>query len=549
MEAWSSGSDSAKGIMGTFDDGLTTGGAKFDDGMKNATEIAGNNLITGSQTASTNFSNWTNSLPQFLQNAINNNSVGSTAMAGGSSASTSVKTSGTTTTNSSGTTETWDPWMLAGKGANPSSYAEGTIATEATAGIFGEAGAEALVPLDNKQAGMKILRQILPLFADGGVVGTTSGSGTSPGATDSGTLTATFSLAGLVDMDEHIKDTLNDIQSAFRQTWMLINIDETQAWNAINANLQPQLAQVQTQLVTSSNLTKADITSIWSAMLTQTNVMATGLWPAVQPGLDLVRNNVVNGFVEMASAAITEIDTMRTTTASELGTMTTDWDTQWKDMNADLDTVNTSLGTTITQLENVINYINQLNSMSLNVGSGSSSSSSGSGSDYTGMGDESSGSSSLSSGQMVISGGLVNFADETCMGDTVLVNALTYTSPGGETSYINPMTYIDSGGISNYQGTASSTSSYSTGASESQLPAFLQGYADGGISTQAQMANVSEYGDPEIHLTKANVEEFLGVNQGGDKHFVFEIESERIGEVIFNSQMDKVRSVYGMSVK
>lgn len=44
-----------------------------------------------------------------------------------------------------------------------------------------------------------------------------------------------------------------------------------------------------------------------------------------------------------------------------------------------------------------------------------------------------------------------NFEDMTCLGDTVLVNGLVYTSPSGQQTTINPMTYIGSGGISKYQ--------------------------------------------------------------------------------------------------
>jgi TP901 family phage tail tape measure protein len=54
--------------------------------------------------------------------------------------------------------------------------ASGGIVDRATIGIFGEAGREALVPLDDKTAGWNILRQILPEFgiqpfAEGGIVG------------------------------------------------------------------------------------------------------------------------------------------------------------------------------------------------------------------------------------------------------------------------------------------------------------------------------------------------------------------------------------------
>jgi hypothetical protein len=55
-------------------------------------------------------------------------------------------------------------------------FAEGGIVDRPTLGLFGEAGREAFVPLDDKQAGWNILSQILPEFgikpfAAGGIVG------------------------------------------------------------------------------------------------------------------------------------------------------------------------------------------------------------------------------------------------------------------------------------------------------------------------------------------------------------------------------------------
>jgi hypothetical protein len=85
-------------------------------------------------------------------------------------------------------------------------YATGGIFDRATAGIFGEAGREALVPLDNRAAGWDILRQILPEFgiqpfADGGIVGWGGSSNitintTQPSSSDRETLVIVVDMSG-----------------------------------------------------------------------------------------------------------------------------------------------------------------------------------------------------------------------------------------------------------------------------------------------------------------------------------------------------------------
>ena len=61
----------------------------------------------------------------------------------------------------------------------PPGWATGGVVDQPTFGVFGEAGREALVPLDDKAAGKRILAQILPefgipAFASGGIVGSSS---------------------------------------------------------------------------------------------------------------------------------------------------------------------------------------------------------------------------------------------------------------------------------------------------------------------------------------------------------------------------------------
>jgi hypothetical protein len=138
-----------------------------------------------------------------------------------------------------------------------------------------------------------------------------------------------------------------------------------------------------------------------------------------------------------------------------------------------------------------------------------------------------------------------------------MVNPLIYTSPSGVTSYINPMTYNSDNAESWTTGGASQTQSltkltnlgvtytpapsgYSSGGGGYSYGGYSYGgstygggsepysgassdlwmtgynsipfYDEGGISTGPSIAGVSMNSRPEIHLTKDNVQEFLGLN-------------------------------------
>jgi hypothetical protein len=79
---------------------------------------------------------------------------------------------------------TWPVWMT---NADPSDFpasAEGGIFSKATIRKIGEAGREAIVPLDDKAAGMRILASILPEFSDQSQPSSSSSSGGAIGGGD-----------------------------------------------------------------------------------------------------------------------------------------------------------------------------------------------------------------------------------------------------------------------------------------------------------------------------------------------------------------------------
>jgi len=129
-------------------------------------------------------------------------------------------------------------------------YAEGGVVDQPTFGIFGEAGAEALVPLDNRSAGWRILQKILPLFgirlfADGGIVG--SASSETP---NSDTIVATITLQNMNNLVKNAQDRLNNLKSYFRKTWDIIRAEGVSSWR----NIISELTKVYTDFVNSTSL-------------------------------------------------------------------------------------------------------------------------------------------------------------------------------------------------------------------------------------------------------------------------------------------------------
>ena len=100
----------------------------------------------------------------------------------------------------------------------PGHYQRGTIAKEATLGVFGEAGAEALVPLEgkNRKHGREILETILPkyfpdmAFQRGGIFSVRSGSGDR----DSQSIRVTIEGAGLEQTINALRDLFSSISSS-----------------------------------------------------------------------------------------------------------------------------------------------------------------------------------------------------------------------------------------------------------------------------------------------------------------------------------------------
>jgi TP901 family phage tail tape measure protein len=247
---------------------------------------------------------------------------------------------------------------LSGWDYGPSKFANGIIATSPTMGVFGEAGAEALVPLTNKEAGWKILKKILPMFgmkmfAEGGVVG--SGSA---GAGTGDMIVATLGLAGLDNMAKSARKTLIDLQNNFRITWSIIKADLQTYWTSIKTWYDGQMQAIgsvvssqsaawrfnlKTQMIGAS----ADTKAIWLQIVGDGEVALAEL----------------TGFVRTEGAAMIEAFTeVWNNMGLGLTAFSTAWANTWKD---NLSTFNTAASAIHGVIQNVIDQLSALGGMTV----------------------------------------------------------------------------------------------------------------------------------------------------------------------------------------
>jgi hypothetical protein len=223
-----------------------------------------------------------------------------------------------------------------------------------------------------------------------------------------------------------------------------------------------------------------------ASILSTTKAAWEGYLAGITPTLASVKEGIVSSFSSAATGAKTAIDGMITNSTTSLLAFQVKWQEIWTGLVTDMTTAQTSITAGVTAIADQLKKI----SVNVNISASGGGGASGSGSSSSGgSGSCESGSCSSSSGSLVVSGGQANFVYSTCLGTSVLVNALKYTAPNGTVSYINPLTYQSTGGITGYQG--------STGGGY-QLPGIFR--AKGALEDRgAEQVVVGEDG-PELIL-------------------------------------------------
>ena len=366
---------------------------------------------------------------------------------------------------------------------NAGGHATGTKTSGPELAVIGEDGPENpefVIPTKKKRwdlmyAAMRAYG--IPGYAEGTATGTASTEGSEPSG-----MTATFGITGLASMAGDVKRIINDLKDFFRISWGIVKSEGAKYWKQINTAITTEVTSMRDSVWASLIDIRNTAINSNAEILTSTKTAWDGYLTTITPSLTSVKEGIVSSFDSAATGAKTAIDTMITNSTASLQAFRVKWQEIWTGLVTDMTDAQTKITAGVTAITTELKKI----SVSVNISSTSS------GSTGYSSGSESSGCSSgtcssSTSGNLVVSNGQANFVYSTCLGTSVLVNALKYTSPNGTVSYINPLTYHSTGGITGYQG--------STGY---QLPAIFR--AKGALEDRgAEQVIVGEEG-PELIL-------------------------------------------------
>lgn len=327
-------------------------------------------------------------------------------------------------------------------------YATGTKTSGPELAVIGEDGPENpeyVIPTKNKRwdlmyAAMRAYG--IPGYAEGTATGTASTEGSEPSG-----MTATFGITGLASMAKDVKRIINDLKDFFRISWGIIKSEGAKYWKQINTAITTEVTSMRDSVWASLIDIRNTAINSNAEILTSTKTAWEGYLAGITPSLTSVKEGIVSSFSSAATGAKTAIDTMITNSTASLQAFRVKWQEIWTGLVTDMTDAQTKITAGVTAITTELKKI----SVSVNISSTSS------GSTGYSSGSESSGCSSgtcssSTSGNLVVSNGQANFVYSTCLGTSVLVNALKYTSPNGTVSYINPLTYHSTGGITGYQG-------------------------------------------------------------------------------------------------
>jgi hypothetical protein len=393
--------------------------------------------------------------------------------------------------------------------------ATGTMTTGPQFAMIGEDGPahpEFVIPTKTKRwdllyAAMRAYG--IPGYAEGTATGT---AGAAEG--DAPPLSATFGISGLASMSNGVQKIINDLKDFFRISWGIIKSEASTYWKSIEKVITDEVTIVRDAAWQGA----LDIRNTWissdAAILADATASYAALWPAISPSIASVHDGIISSFTDSESQVKSIMDQMASDAMTSLSSFQVSWTTVWQQLLADL-------SSTSSQITSFLQGIAaQVGNISVNIsmgagGGGGSGGGDGGGSWMSDAGNGGTASTYDSNGQMTVNtNGTANFTDLTCMGDTVLVNALKYTNPNGVVNYINPMTYIGNGGISNYQGSSSNAGGSNPSAGSSapvygnsgvsapggSISSFFS--ADGGVFDKPAVTHVAEKGVEMVLPTK-----------------------------------------------
>jgi len=308
-------------------------------------------------------------------------------------------------------------------------HAEGTVTNGPELAVIGEEGKEFVIPTKRKRWDLLLAAMRaygIRGFAEGGAAGA-AGSEVS----EAQEMTAYFGIKGLASMAKQVKKIISDLKDFFRITWGIIKSEGAVYWKQIENII---LAET-TTIRDNSWQAALDIRNQWissnAAILADTTTQYAAMWPAIESSIEDVRDGVASGFEDMRSQVNYSLETMISDANTQFGIFKSDFNSVWSQILTDLQSTVSQISSILSSIGAQLSNINVNASVNLSAYGGGGYSSGGgmSGGNYIGG----------SSGGNDWSSTPTTFTDTTCLGDTVSVNALKYTSPSGVVTYINPL--------------------------------------------------------------------------------------------------------------
>jgi hypothetical protein len=318
-------------------------------------------------------------------------------------------------------------------------------------GEDGSAYPEFVIPTKKKR--WDLLYQAMRAYGIPGLQeGGSTGEGGAGGATDAEEMRAYFGIKGLASMSKQVQKIINDLKDFFRISWSIIKSEGAVYWKGIETVISNEVTLTRDAAWQGA----LDIRNVWlqstQQILSDTTTQWAALWPAIEPSQKSIHDNIISSWTDIKSQVSNILNMMAVEGIMQLTTFQSDWNVIWSQLLADLQNTSNQITQILQQIAAEVANV-QVNA-TVNIGGG--------GGGY-GLVGGSTGAVSMTGtgtmgtgniGSMVVSGDQVNFIDEDCLGNAVLVNALKYTNPAGYTYYINPLNYADTGGIAAYQGTS-----------------------------------------------------------------------------------------------
>jgi hypothetical protein len=335
--------------------------------------------------------------------------------------------------------------------------------------VIGEEGQEFVIPTKRKRwdllyAAMRAYG--IRGFAEGGA----AGSATSE-ASEAQEMTAYFGIKGLAAMSKQVKKIINDLKDFFRITWGIIKSEGSVYWKQIETIISNETTvirdnswqaalDIRNQWISSSQAITDDVTAKYTAIGTTISQFLTD-----------IKESTTSQFEDMRGQVNVTLESMINDANVQFGVFKSDFNAVWSQIIADLQS-------TVSQISSILSSIGaQLSNINVNASVNLSSYGGGGGGGWSSGGG---GGSIGGGGGNDWSSVPTTFTDTTCLGDTVTVNALKYTSPSGVVTYINPLS-------GNFRSILAAAEAGTLGSSSGQYAARIT--TGGGVSSWIDSGN------------------------------------------------------------